>query len=82
MRRQITLDIGLVTPKIHIIDNMLLGTSEYSIKIRGVEKGRGDVSAATDQASVIATHFTEIIKQHASELNENPPTSCQSQHLP
>jgi len=40
MRRQIALDMGIVIPKIHIIDNMLLGSSEYCFKIRGVDVGK------------------------------------------
>ena len=40
MRRQINQDMGIVIPKIRVIDNMLLGSREYSIKIRGVEAGK------------------------------------------
>ena len=40
MRRQIALDMGIVIPKIRIIDNMLLGSSEYCFKIRGVDVGK------------------------------------------
>jgi len=36
MRRQIALDMGIVIPKIRIIDNVLLDSSEYCIKICGV----------------------------------------------
>ena len=40
MRRQIALDMGIVIPKIRIIDNMLLASSEYCFKIRGVDVGK------------------------------------------
>ena len=40
MRRQIALDMGIVIPNIRIIDNMLLGSSEYCFKIRGVDVGK------------------------------------------
>jgi flagellar biosynthesis protein FlhA len=43
MRRQIALDLGIVIPKIRIIDNMLLGSSEYCLKIRGVEVGKSTI---------------------------------------
>ena len=43
MRRQIALDMGIVIPKIRIIDNMLLGSSEYCFKIRGVDVGKSSI---------------------------------------
>ena len=114
MRRQIALDMGIVIPKIRIIDNMLLGSSEYCFKIRGVDVGKSNIRmgyflcinpgtakeelsgektkdpafglpalwieedkrdeaeragyTVVDPPSIIATHLTEIIKRHASEL--------------
>lgn len=43
IRRETALDLGLVVPRIRIIDNMRLGPSEYCLKIRGVEVGRGQI---------------------------------------
>lgn len=43
IRREMALDLGLVVPRIRIIDNMRLEPSEYCIKIRGVEVGRGTI---------------------------------------
>jgi flagellar biosynthesis protein FlhA len=43
VRRQTALDLGVVIPKIRIIDNMLLGSSEYCFKIRGVEVGKSTI---------------------------------------
>jgi flagellar biosynthesis protein FlhA len=43
VRREIALTLGIVFPKIRIIDNTLLDSSEYCIKIRGVEMGRGTI---------------------------------------
>jgi flagellar biosynthesis protein FlhA len=114
IRRQSALDMGLVIPKIRIIDNMLLEPAEYCLKIRGVEVGRGKIRmncylciksgtvreelagektrdpafglpavwinedrrdeaeragyTVVDPPSIIATHLTEIIKRHASEI--------------
>ncbi len=41
IRREAALDLGLVVPRIRIIDNMRLEPSEYCFKIKGVEVGRG-----------------------------------------
>ncbi len=43
IRREAGLDLGLVVPKIHIVDNMQLDSNEYSFKIRGIEAGRGKI---------------------------------------
>lgn len=114
IRRETALELGLVVPRIRIIDNMRLGPSEYSLKIRGVEVGRGSIRmghymsinpggareelegeettdpafglparwitedtreraeragyTVVDPPSIIATHLTEVIKRHASDL--------------
>ena len=41
IRRESALELGLVVPRIRIIDNMRLEPAEYSFKIRGVEVGTG-----------------------------------------
>jgi len=43
IRRETALDLGLVVPRIRIIDNMRLEPSEYSLKIKGMEVGRGTI---------------------------------------
>lgn len=43
VRRQSALELGLVIPKVHIIDNMMLDPSEYCFKIKGVDTGRGKI---------------------------------------
>jgi flagellar biosynthesis protein FlhA len=43
VRRQSGLELGLVIPKIRIIDNMMLEPSEYCFKIKGVDVGRGKI---------------------------------------
>jgi len=114
IRRESALDLGLVVPRIRIIDNMRLDPAEYCLKIRGVEVGRGvlrmgmylsinpggvetDIPGekttdpafglpakwitedsrdkaeragytVVDPPSIIATHLTELIKSHASEI--------------
>jgi flagellar biosynthesis protein FlhA len=116
VRRQSALELGLVIPKIRIIDNMMLEPSEYNFKIKGVGVGKskiklgfflcinpGTVMASdelpgektidpafgipaiwisadrrdeaervgytvVDPPSISATHLTEIIKHHATEI--------------
>jgi flagellar biosynthesis protein FlhA len=43
VRRQSALELGLVIPKVRIIDNMVLDPSEYCFKIKGVDMGRGKI---------------------------------------
>ena len=43
IRRESALELGLVVPRIRIIDNMRLEPAEYLFKIRGVEVGRGKI---------------------------------------
>ena len=43
VRRQSALELGLVIPKVRIIDNMVLDPSEYCFKIKGVDIGRGKI---------------------------------------
>ncbi|MGL4982798.1 MAG: flagellar biosynthesis protein FlhA [Treponemataceae bacterium] len=114
IRRESALDLGLVVPRIRIVDNMRLEPSEYCFKIKGVEVGRSKIRmgwymcmntgnvieeiagektsdpafglpaiwisehdrdraeragyAVVDSPTIIATHLTEIIKSHASEI--------------
>ncbi|MBN2439832.1 MAG: flagellar biosynthesis protein FlhA [Spirochaetales bacterium] len=114
IRRESALELGIVVPRIRIIDNMRLEPPEYSFKINGVEIGKGRIRmghymainpggvkdkipgentkdpafglpaiwitedyrekaeqmgyTVVDPPSIIATHFTEIIKKHASEI--------------
>lgn len=114
IRRESAFELGIVVPRIRIIDNMRLEPPEYSFKINGVEVGKGKIRmghylainpggiketipgektkdpafglpaiwiteeyrekaeqlgyTVVDPPSIIATHFTEIIKKHASEI--------------
>ncbi|GMO61941.1 MAG: flagellar biosynthesis protein FlhA [Treponemataceae bacterium] len=43
IRKEAGLDLGLIVPKIRIIDNMRLEPNEYSFKIKGVEAGRAKI---------------------------------------
>jgi len=43
VRSQSALELGLVIPKVRIIDNSMLAPSEYCFKIKGVDSGRGKI---------------------------------------
>jgi len=43
IRRQCVMDLGIIVPVIRLRDNIQLGTSEYIIKIKGVEVARAKV---------------------------------------
>ena len=43
VRRQSAFDLGLVIPKVRIIDNSILDPYEYCFKIKGVDAGRGKI---------------------------------------
>ncbi|HOJ49357.1 MAG TPA: flagellar biosynthesis protein FlhA [Spirochaetota bacterium] len=43
IRRTMALDLGLVVPPIRIRDNARLNPNDYSIKIKGIEVGKGSV---------------------------------------
>jgi len=43
IRREAALELGLVVPRIRIVDNMRLEPPEYCFKIKGVEVGRGKI---------------------------------------
>ena len=43
IRRQMAMELGLVIPPVRIRDNLQLAPGAYSIKIKGVEVGRGEL---------------------------------------
>lgn len=43
IRREAAVDLGLVVPRIRIIDNLTLDPQEYCFKIRGIEAGRAKI---------------------------------------
>lgn len=43
LRRQIATEMGIIVPPIRIRDNIQLKSSEYVVKIKGVEVGRGEL---------------------------------------
>src|SRR5690606_35184574 len=43
IRRQMALELGLVVPPIRIRDNMQISPNAYTIKVKGIEIGRGEL---------------------------------------
>ncbi|OGG94002.1 MAG: flagellar biosynthesis protein FlhA [Candidatus Lambdaproteobacteria bacterium RIFOXYD2_FULL_50_16] len=43
IRRQVALDLGFVVPPVHIKDNLQLEPGAYSIVIKGIEVGKGEM---------------------------------------
>ncbi len=73
IRREAALDLGLVVPRIRIIDNMRLDPSEYCLKIRGVEVGRGNIKMG---------HYLAINPGGIREELEGEPTKDPAFGLP
>jgi len=73
IRRESALELGLVVPRIRIIDNMRLEPSEYSFKIRGVEVGRGKIKMA---------HYLAIQPGTTTEVIPGEPTKDPAFGLP
>ena len=68
IRREAALDLGLVVPRIRIIDNMRLEPSEYCFKIKGVEVGRGVIR----MGSYLAINPGGIKEQLEGESTTDP----------
>ena len=73
IRRESALELGLVVPMIRIIDNMRLEPSEYCIKIKGVEVGKGSIRVG---------HYMAINPGSASDDIPGDPTSDPAFGLP
>jgi flagellar biosynthesis protein FlhA len=68
IRREAALDLGLVVPRIRIIDNMRLEPSEYCFKIKGVEVGRGVIK----MGSYLAINPGGIKEELEGESTKDP----------
>lgn len=68
IRKESAIDMGLVVPRIRIIDNMRLEPSEYCFKIRGVEMGRGTIRPA----SYMAINPGNVTEEIQGERTKDP----------
>ncbi|RKX76336.1 MAG: flagellar biosynthesis protein FlhA [Spirochaetes bacterium] len=67
IRREAALELGLVVPRIRIIDNMRLEPSEYCFKIKGVEVGRGNIKIGYYLAINPGQVSEEIAGEHTTD---------------
>jgi len=68
IRKEIALDLGLVVPKIRILDNMDLEPIWYSIKIKGTEAGRG----AVERGRFLAIDSGMVVDKVDGEATTDP----------
>lgn len=73
IRKESALDLGLVVPRIRIMDNMRLEPSEYTFKLRGTEVGRGTIRMG---------HLMAINPGGERESPEGEPTTDPAFGLP
>ena len=64
LRTQMAQEWGLPVPHIRICDNLQLAPSEYVLKIRGVEAGRGRIGSNQDLVARLGAQ----LRGHAAEL--------------
>jgi flagellar biosynthesis protein FlhA len=68
VRRHFALDLGLVIPRIRIIDNLLLEPSEYCFKIKGVDVGRGKIR----MGSYLCISTDMVVEEISGEKTRDP----------
>lgn len=68
IRREAATDLGLVVPRIRIIDNMTLEPSEYCFKIKGIEAGRSKLKLGY----YMCMNTGSVIKEMQGEATRDP----------
>lgn len=68
IRRTSALELGLVAPRIRIIDNMRIGPDEYCFKIRGVEVASGKIR----MDSYLAINSGDVKEEIPGERTKDP----------
>lgn len=66
LRTQMAQEWGVPVPHIRVCDNLQLAPSEYVLKIRGIEAGRGRGRIGSSQALV--ARLGALLRGHAAEL--------------
>ena len=66
LRTQMDQEWGVPVPRIRVCDNLQLAPSEYVLKIRGVEAGRGRGRIGSNHALV--ARLGALLREHAAEL--------------
>ena len=78
IRREAAIDLGLVVPGIHIVDNMMLDPNEYSFKIRGIEAGRSIVR----MGYYMCMNTGAVTKEMVGEKTQDPAFGMPAIWLP
>ena len=78
MRRQIALETGIVIPKMRIVDNMLLGPSEYCFKIRGVDVGKYTIC----MGNYLCINKGTVTEELAGEKTKDPASGFPALWIP
>ena len=73
IRRQIALDFGFVVPSVHIKDNLQLDSGSYSILVKGIEVGKGNMKLH---------HYLAMENGEADEKIAGEPTTEPAFGLP
>jgi flagellar biosynthesis protein FlhA len=60
IRRQIALEMGLIVPTLRVRDNLALSPNSYSVKLRGIDIGRGELFANRYLAMNAGTAITPV----------------------
>ncbi len=68
LRNQVALELGFAAPKVRITDNLKLGKSEYSIKIRDIEADRSSVR----MGRYLAVDFDDVCPELDGEPVKEP----------
>ncbi|MCE5302720.1 MAG: flagellar biosynthesis protein FlhA [Planctomycetaceae bacterium] len=69
IRQTLASQIGIILPKVRIRDNLRLEPTQYRIKIADMTVAQGTIDAAAGEPTqAIATHLSEMVRQHADEL--------------
>ena len=73
LRKSLAQDLGFVTPPVRILDNMQLGSDEYSIRVREMEAGKGKLKLgallAMDPSGMGVTLPGDAVKEPAFGLD-------------
>jgi flagellar biosynthesis protein FlhA len=73
IRRQMAMDLGLVVPPIRIRDNIQLKPTEYVIRVKGAEVGRGEL---------LPDHYLSMSVDQSDDMLVGIPTTEPSFGLP
>ena len=81
LRRSLAEDMGFVTPAVRIVDNMTLGNSEYALRVKEMEAGRGEVQLEKLLVMDPAGLPIDLAGDHVKEPTFGLPASWISEDL-